>query len=378
VAASGSGALDVFTLEPGAQTAPQVAERIAKFLGEARSSLELALYDVRLPDPAGSTVAGALKDAAGRGVAVRLAYNLEHDKPIPVPPPPSTRPDLIESLPLPTRGIPGVPDLMHHKYVVRDREAVWTGSANWTEDSWTLQENVLAVARSRELAELYASNFDELWETRDVSKSGHGEPRPIDLAGVPARAWFTPEHGPELSHRIAEAIGRARRRVRIASPVITAGPILGTLAEVAAEGRVDLAGVVDGPQMAQVDRQWRENGHSAWKLPLLAAVLGKAPFSGKPSTPYGPDTPHDFMHAKMTVADDTVFLGSFNLSRSGEMNAENVLELQEPGLANRMAGFIDEVRGRYAPAAVPDVISGAAVSGARPAASPGPPPRARR
>ena len=43
------------------------------------------------------------------------------------------------------------------------------------------------------------------------------------------------------------------------------------------------------------------------------------------------------MHAKVTVADDTVFVGSFNLSRSGEMNAENVLEIHDPALAERMA-----------------------------------------
>ena len=35
------------------------------------------------------------------------------------------------------------------------------------------------------------------------------------------------------------------------------------------------------------------------------------------------------MHAKVTVADDVVFVGSFNLSRSGERNAENVLELAD-------------------------------------------------
>jgi phosphatidylserine/phosphatidylglycerophosphate/cardiolipin synthase-like enzyme len=53
------------------------------------------------------------------------------------------------------------------------------------------------------------------------------------------------------------------------------------------------------------------------------------------------------MHAKVTVADDTVFAGSFNLSRSGELNAENVLEFEEPELADRLAGYIDEVRARY-------------------------------
>jgi phosphatidylserine/phosphatidylglycerophosphate/cardiolipin synthase-like enzyme len=53
------------------------------------------------------------------------------------------------------------------------------------------------------------------------------------------------------------------------------------------------------------------------------------------------------MHAKVTVADDWVFAGSFNLSRSGESNAENVLEVNDPDLAVRLAAYIDEVRERY-------------------------------
>ena len=60
------------------------------------------------------------------------------------------------------------------------------------------------------------------------------------------------------------------------------------------------------------------------------------------------------MHAKVTVADDVVFAGSFNLSRSGEMNAENVVEVHDAELAGRLAGFIEEVRGRYEAMPVPD------------------------
>jgi phosphatidylserine/phosphatidylglycerophosphate/cardiolipin synthase-like enzyme len=55
------------------------------------------------------------------------------------------------------------------------------------------------------------------------------------------------------------------------------------------------------------------------------------------------------MHAKVTVADDTVFVGSFNLSHSGELNAENVLEITDAALATQLAGFVDEVRSRYPP-----------------------------
>jgi phosphatidylserine/phosphatidylglycerophosphate/cardiolipin synthase-like enzyme len=60
------------------------------------------------------------------------------------------------------------------------------------------------------------------------------------------------------------------------------------------------------------------------------------------------------MHAKVVVADDTAFVGSFNFSRSGERNAENVLEIREPALAERLAAYVDEIRARYPRATPPD------------------------
>ncbi len=81
-------------------------------------------------------------------------------------------------------------------------------------------------------------------------------------------------------------------------------------------------------------------------------MLDGAPWSGKTSIPWTPESVHDFMHAKVVVADDTAFVGSFNLSRSGERNAENVLEIRDLGVADRLASFVDDVRGRY-PATTP-------------------------
>ena len=51
------------------------------------------------------------------------------------------------------------------------------------------------------------------------------------------------------------------------------------------------------------------------------------------------------MHAKVVVADDVAFVGSFNFSRSGERNAENVLEIHDAAIADRLAAFVDEVAG---------------------------------
>jgi len=338
--------LEVHTHSDGGQTAEAIAERVVAWLGAARRTLDLALYDVRLPGAVGDSVSDAIKGAAARGVEVRIAFNQDErppdagDRPF-FPAPPRTEPHVLETLGVPVKPIPGWRDLMHHKYVVRDGEAIWTGSMNWTLDSFTRQENLRATLESPGIAAAYTRNFEQLWQNASVSDSGDFDTAPVD--GI--RPWFCPGRGPELSHRIAKRMGAARRRIRIASPVLTAGPILGTLSELIAEDRIDIAGVCDATQVAQVFRQWEANNRSHWKTPLLQQALTK--FHGKRSTPYRPDSVHDFMHAKVTVADDTVFVGSFNLSRSGETNAENVLEIADPALAERMAVWIDQLRERY-------------------------------
>ncbi len=347
-------AVEILGLTDGGQTAEDVAKKLAAFLRTAKSSLDLALYDIRLPDPVGSIIADEFRAASERGVEVRLAYNGDTARPSALHPPPQTRPDILAELPIETREIPGVPDLMHHKYVVRDRASVWSGSTNWNLDSWSLQENVIITVDSAGIAGAFHRNFEELWKNAQVVRSGLERPRRVDVGGIPVTPWFTPGHGPELSQQIATRIGQAKQRIRIASPVITSAPILGTLAELGAKkgGGVDIAGVVDEPQVDRVFEQWHED-NGRWKIPLLATTLTTLPFSGKPSTPWGPATVHNFMHAKVTVADDTVFIGSFNLSRSGEQNAENVLEIDDAALADQMAEYIDQVRARYPASTIP-------------------------
>jgi phosphatidylserine/phosphatidylglycerophosphate/cardiolipin synthase-like enzyme len=56
--------------------------------------------------------------------------------------------------------------LMHSKYLVRDGNtddaAVFLGSANYTNDSWRLQENNLLQLRYRPLAAYFSKNFTDL------------------------------------------------------------------------------------------------------------------------------------------------------------------------------------------------------------------------
>jgi phosphatidylserine/phosphatidylglycerophosphate/cardiolipin synthase-like enzyme len=325
-----------------------VAGYVAAFIEAAQRSLDIAIYDLRLAEAAADRLVTAVQGAKHRGVQVRVLFNQDHARREPDPAPPAMDWDFLHRLDVPFQPINGVPDLMHHKYVVRDGAAVLTGSANWTNDSWQREENYLLQVASPDLATWYERDFEDLWQKKVVAASGHFSVPWIDLApGSRVRAFFCPGRGPRVAHAIARGIGSARRRVRILSPVITSGPILGTLADVVAARASIVAGGYDLTQMEEVQRQWSSDQHAGWKLEAFRAIDAAVTFGKKRSTPWQSGSVHDFMHAKTVVVDDTAFVGSYNLSHSGEENAENVLEFEDAALANTFAAYIEAVAQRY-------------------------------
>ncbi len=363
-----TGSIEVSFLEDGAQPAERTAGELSTFIEAAHSTLEIAIYDLNLGGEPAEMLRNAIHGAVQRRVSVRLIYNLDFPNPIPVPPPSQPDTAFIESLEVPARAVPGIPALMHHKYVVRDsgspNAAVWTGSTNWTNDSWTREENVIVRLPSPALAADYRQNFEELWASGRVDVSGRHDLPPVKLwyqgGRVKTHVLFSPGRGHRMAHVVAERLGQARGRIRVCSPVITDGPILGTLAEVAGRG-LDIRGVYDRTQMTEVLGQWRDDPHASWKAPVFTSITARVPFASKVTTPYAPGSVHDFMHAKITIVDDTVLTGSYNLSHSGEENAENLVEFNSAGLADVFAAFVDRVYARYAASSSP--IPSATMSG---------------
>jgi phosphatidylserine/phosphatidylglycerophosphate/cardiolipin synthase-like enzyme len=100
--------------------------------------------------------------------------------------------------------------------------------------------------------------------------------------------------------------------------------------------------------MDEVERQWSRLPQSAWKLKAWETVSSEIRWGAKRSTPYQAGSVHDFMHAKCVVTDGTVFMGSYNLSHSGEENAENVLEIEHPATADLFAAYVERVASKYA------------------------------
>jgi phosphatidylserine/phosphatidylglycerophosphate/cardiolipin synthase-like enzyme len=345
-------ALDVAFLTDGGQPASVVRDRLLAFLGAASVSLDVAIYDCHFDDDTGEQLISALHDAEARGVRVRAVYNDVHPRRAAAGIMPQHGPSLLERLAaaVPTTAIPGIPDLMHHKYVVRDGAAVWTGSTNWTNDAWTRMENLVVVVDSADLAAAYTEDFDQLWAKRQVERTGTFDDQPalLDGGAVRVRALFSPGRGRQMGQLVAMRIGQARTRVRICSPVITSAPVLSTLAEVLDDQRVDCVVTVDGPQMAQALSQWEADGRAAWKAPLWERVMRSGRVALKQSTPYAPGAVHDYMHAKLVVCDDWVLTGSYNCSHSGEMNAENLLDIHSADVAAQCVAFCEQVHARYA------------------------------
>jgi phosphatidylserine/phosphatidylglycerophosphate/cardiolipin synthase-like enzyme len=225
---------------------------------------------------------------------------------------------------------------------------VLTGSTNWTNDSWTREENVIMTLESADIAADFELDFQALWDRPVVATSGRVSSPWSSLAdGTRVRPYFCPGRSLKLVHAMARSISSAQKRIRVCSPVITSGPILGSLAEAVATKRVDIAGVYDATQMEEVQRQWGSQGGASWKIGAFRSVVASAPFGAKRSTPYAAGTVHDFMHAKILVADEYVYAGSFNLSHSGESNAENVIQVESQAVADLCAAYIDRVAARY-------------------------------
>src|SRR6187401_3282087 len=154
--------LSTFFLSEGEQEAGAVMARLTSFIAAAEKSLDLAFYDLRLNDDLKASFLAALQERAAAGVRIRICY--DGDKPLhpnlaagqdPAPPGTSA---FVESLGFPSRRIAGM-KLMHHKFVVRDGRAVWTGSLNLTNDAFTLMENNVVQVESLGLASAYSQDF---------------------------------------------------------------------------------------------------------------------------------------------------------------------------------------------------------------------------
>lgn len=353
-----------------------IAAQFVDFVSKATTSLHIAIYDFRLAPELGDGLIHALIDRANRGVDVKIAY--DHTKPntrsadafikLGGDPAPKgthlamakafkstkvqtkailTIPDALADSPVETDPIAGS-HLMHNKYIVRDvhspKAALLTGSANFTIDAWTHQENNVVQIDSPALASYYETDFQELWASGNISSTGVNDLGTVDVSGGSADVAFAPGEGNVIDAHIAQVIAAAKRRIQVASMVITSSRILGSLNEAIQQGQVqEFNGIYDATQMKHVLGMWAKTANPATQV--FNAIAKH--MVGKNSKPYDPNAVHNFMHNKVAVCDDAVVTGSFNFSGNATKNAENNLVIHDKALADQYSQYIDDLVKAY-------------------------------
>jgi phosphatidylserine/phosphatidylglycerophosphate/cardiolipin synthase-like enzyme len=349
------------------QPPESVARYLADFLKTATRSIDFCAYSFHLKNDLRDIVASALRERASAGVRIRIAYDAgtQQDEMAVSPhykadPPKEeedgavTTPVFVRSLGFPCKAIEGDRVLMHHKYIVLDagtpEARVWTGSANFTDESWTLQENNILILRSPALVGYYAYDFEQLWVDSHIEGTGlqdSGEAT-LEYAGEPAHALvnFSPGEGEWMDELIANQIARTNERVTIAAVVVTSTRIVRALVGLMERG-VPIEGIYDFTQMEGVKYQWKQVPDNHWKIGAWGDLVEYGHLTGKKSIPYTPTSIHDYMHNKVMVLDDVVITGSYNFSRHAQRNAENLLLIRSSPLADTYRKYIGGLMERY-------------------------------
>ncbi len=281
---------------------PKIAQGLCEFIGEAKSSLFVCIYDLDLPE-----VADALLQAAKRGVAVRVVTDSDN-----------FRNDAVQRLV--RANVPVKQDnrkeIMHNKFVVQDSKKVWTGSFNFTYNCAKKNDNNALAISSEAIAECYLAKFDEYWD----GMFGQGAPRTsappkATLGSIPVMAMFSPSDG--VQAKILDELSRAETSVDVMAFSFTSKEIAAKLRSLAASG-VRVRCLFDGSQA--------ENPYS--KDESLKKAGAKVRISANHS---------GRMHHKVIVIDGaTVITGSYNFSGNAEMhNDENVLVLNSKAVAGK-------------------------------------------
>ena len=329
----------------------EIAAEVAAFLDGATTSLDLAQYDFNLGETTKQIVGDAFRRAAERGVDVRFAYNVDHANPIPVPPPPEPDATLIATLPVDGKAIAGIPDLMHHKYVIRD------GAVGLDRLAQLDRRFVVAAGERR----------------RDRPLGG-------DREGVPDRLRPALDDGRRRAERVRRSpLGRRRagvddartRRGRLdpdrqadppgaaARPHLLAGDHDRPGARHARAGDRRQVGRSRGLRRRNADP--RGGPAVAGERERLVEAAAAAARDGRPVHRQGVDAlrrRHGArLHAREGDASATTRCSSGRSTSRGAASGtpRTSSRSRTPAIADRLAAFVDTVRAKYGPVVLPAV-----------------------
>jgi phosphatidylserine/phosphatidylglycerophosphate/cardiolipin synthase-like enzyme len=282
---------------------------LAAAIDSARLSVDIAIYSLSL-----NSIRDALLDACNRGVQVRMVMESENL-------------DRSDPQKLKDAGIPILGDrregLMHNKFAVIDNSEVWLGSMNFTDSGAYDDNNNLVRIRSKQMAENFTKEFDEMFVDDKFGDNVLAEtPHPnLEINGVQFDVYFSPDDGVQTA--LVDLLQSAEKSIYFMAFSFTADSV-GQVIRDRARQDVVVAGVMDAEQV---------NSNIGTEFDLFKQA--------------GLDVLRDAnegqMHHKVMVIDESiVVLGSYNFTRSAETrNDETLVVIYSPEIAAQfMAEFI--------------------------------------
>ena len=278
-------------------------KNLTELIGQAKKSIDIAIYSFSRKE-----ILNVLLSAKKRGIRVRVvtegdSYNNPRYSPFY---------KAIQKVGIPIRFNQNDRSLMHNKFIVIDRERVWTGSANMTTTDMTVNANDALLISEKTVAKAYTLEFEQMFERNRWGGTKYDNNEELfDIDGKRVEVYFAPSDEPES--QILKAIGSATQNIYIAFFYLTNDSIYKALKEAIKRG-VEVKGLFD-------ERGASDNNSEA--LRLVRSGNGVI------------DSLSGLVHHKFCIIDKKIVIaGSANWSRSAmNRNDENILIIHSPEIA---------------------------------------------
>lgn len=202
------------------------------------------------------------------------------------------------------------PAIFHQKFIVRDGNAVLTGSTNFTESGTSTNLNHVVIIRNRTVADLYRREYTEIQQGHfGKLNEGHDPaPRDVNVSHVPIRVLFAPDHNPEME--IMKQMLKAKKRIDFAMFTFAKSSGIDDTMIALTKGGMSIRGVLD---RGQANQRWA----ATRPVRNAGAELYTVQRQGKLRK----------LHHKLMVLDrQVVIVGSFNYTGPAtRLNDENII-----------------------------------------------------
>ncbi len=278
---------------------------LASAIDAAERSLDIAAFELN-----SKLIYEAILAAQRRGVATRIVTDDRH----------GLDDDSNTALrDLRAAGLPIVADnrsgLMHNKFIIIDKGAVWTGSWNYTLNGTYRNNNNVLVLEGARAAAAYQTEFDEMFERGEFgARSTNDGVISVGEEAGEISIIFAPE-ADEIA-ALRASIGAAQSSIRFMSFVFSLDELADAMIEKMADSGFVLRGVFEA-----------RNSTASWsQLPALYCAGAQVRQDGNR---------YILHHKVIIIDDDTVITGSFNFSNSAaEKNDENIVIIHDQVIAS--------------------------------------------